>query len=120
MLIISPWITETIITNLHSLFEQAVGRGVRIKIIYGYYEGDSIDRSRRAANLLKERYGDMIELKERDTHYKLVISDEKFYIMGSMNFLSFGGDYSRRPTRDEGALYCNSRKEIRDLKEMYF
>lgn len=119
LLIISPWISTYVINGLKELLDEAINRGVTIKIIYGFGKDDRLVESRNAATELSNCYSGKIITKEMNTHYKLVISDNSFYIQGSYNFLSFGGQFTSN-TRNEGAIYCTNKEEIQHLKDMYF
>ena len=50
----------------------------------------------------------------------LLICDDKYYLAGSFNFLSFKGDYSAPNTRHEGADYSENKEQIKLKREMYF
>ena len=125
--IISPWMTFSVVNRLIPLFDQALQRGVIIKILYGINDGNRSgfnrsDRSDEVAEMLKkkfEKYGSQFRIRRINTHYKLLICDESFHVAGSYNFLSFGGDFDEH-TRDEGAHYSENVEEIRILRNTYF
>ena len=59
-------------------------------------------------------------MKKTNTHYKLLICDDKFAISGSYNLLSFRGDYDYNDNRSEGAEYINNKETIIKRREYYF
>ncbi|MCX8047513.1 MAG: phospholipase D-like domain-containing protein [Anoxybacillus gonensis] len=126
--IISPWMSHRVVDEeLMDKFEKALERGVTIKILYGINDtsiGNSSrsDQSDEVAEKLRRRYavyGDRFRIMRKNTHYKLLICDEAFYVQGSYNFLSFKGEYDEH-TREEGAQYSENAADIRELRNMYF
>lgn len=131
--IASPWmnnyvINDDLINNMQSLLI----RGAAIKIIYGIEnrsynsERDSKNiNSDRIAQKLKERFahwGDKFKIKKVNSHNKLLICDESYYVETSFNLLSFAGEYDgdSRDVRDEGATYSTNLEVIKDLRNRYF
>ncbi|MBB5356528.1 uncharacterized protein (DUF697 family) [Anoxybacillus mongoliensis] len=127
--IISPWMSHRVVDEeLMDKFEKALARGVTIKILYGINDLSANDFSKRSdqsdevAEKLRRRYalyGDRFRIVRKNTHYKLLICDEAFYVQGSYNFLSFKGEYDEN-TREEGAQYSENIEDIRQLRSMYF
>jgi molybdenum cofactor biosynthesis enzyme len=126
--IISPWISRWVAdNNFLWLVEQALKRNVTIKILYGIEESsnnsersDNTDKIAMALKNKFKRYNNLFRMKKVNTHYKLLICDEEFYVAGSFNYLSFSGDYSNPNTRHEGADYSANKKLIRDKRSRYF
>ena len=52
-------------------------------------------QSQEYFNILQKQYADLFHLKEGNDHSKIVICDEEFMILGSFNWLSFGGNADR-------------------------
>ena len=52
-------------------------------------------QSQEYFNILQKQYADLFHLKEDNDHSKIVICDEEFMILGSFNWLSFGGNADR-------------------------
>ncbi|GGJ80977.1 hypothetical protein GGR02_003492 [Anoxybacillus voinovskiensis] len=126
--IISPWMSHRVVEEeLMDKFEKALKRGVAIKILYGINDSSisnssRSDQSDEVAEKLLRRYavyGDRFRIMRKNTHYKLLICDEAFYVQGSYNFLSFKGEYDEY-TREEGAQYSENIADIRQLRDMYF
>lgn len=127
--IISAWMNFYVVNwAMQRKFEQLLKRGVTIKILYGI--GDMTpetanDRNKKTldvARQLQERFSDYPNFKMKciDTHEKLFICDEKFYVNSSMNILSFSGDYSGTDKREEGGEASNNVKLIREYRRILF
>jgi hypothetical protein len=114
--------------------EDALRRGVTIKIVYGLGRhsqskaaGD--DETPEAAERLKSWFGQFgsafrimpsAMVTNRDgTHVKLLLCDERHYVFGSYNFLSFRGDYDKGG-RDECAELSRNAENLRGYRAEYF
>ena len=133
--IISPWIGRWVLGDkiLLNAIENALKKGVTIKILYGIEDSQSYGKScndnRGIATLknaqeLQERFnysgpGKLI-LKQGNTHQKILLCDEKYLLSGSFNLLSFKGNYEDEDTRDESMEYLEHKKHIQDLRKEYF
>jgi len=125
--IISPWMTFNVVNpQFKALLEAVLKRGVRVRILFGI--GNEHDQNRRnqeslqVANMLLHefrRYGDLLKLERQNTHYKLLICDNDYYVVGSYNFLSFTGNYYRY-TSDEGADLSKNIHMIHEKRNHYF
>ncbi|NRT71277.1 hypothetical protein [Clostridium beijerinckii] len=137
--IASPWMNNYVVNNnLINMMENLLSRGGSIKIIYGIEENSSIyhikkDSSNRSKNRnsdiiaerLKDRfkyYGENFKIKKVNSHNKLLICDEQYYMETSFNLLSFSGEYDEnsKDIRDEGATYSTNIEVIKDLRNRYF
>lgn len=131
--IASPWLNNYVVNQeLIIKIENALKRGVNIKIRYGIEDSSyssqknnrSLNSDRIANNLINkfEKYGQRFKMKKVNSHYKVMICDELYYIEGSYNFLSFAGEYDDNSNdhRDEGATYSTNRKMLLYLREKYF
>ncbi|MBC1239569.1 phospholipase D-like domain-containing protein [Nostoc sp. 2RC] len=124
LLIISPWIRATATNQwLVNQLEKLVRRGVKVFIGYGYGDKDEEDRrnydikAEEAIQKLAKRYPDNVVFKRLgDTHCKILISDQKFAIVGSFNWLSFKGD-PNRTFRDERSTLVSDPNKIDELFE---
>ena len=98
--IISAWMNFFVVNDdMQRKFEQLLKRGVTIKILYGI--GDmtpetSDSRNKKTlevARQLQNRFSNYsnFKIKSDDTHQKLFICDEKFYVNSSFNILSYSG-----------------------------
>lgn len=132
--IISPWIAKWVITDPDILlrFENLLKRGVNLNILYGI-EGSSSsremdnknDRTEQVVNqlrnkLTKKGYKGKLRIGKINSHYKLFICDDKFYVESSMNILSNKGDYGEGFVWHEGGQYSENKKMLKALKNIYF
>lgn len=127
--IISAWINFNVVNeNLQQSFENLLRRGVTIKILYGIgdmglFTNDS--RNRRTNEVvahLKARFScyPNFKMKCTNTHDKLFICDEKFYVHSSMNILSFSAEYNNNDVREEGGEASNNLQLIREYRHSLF
>lgn len=90
----SPWINWRTLQLYKDYIEAAVNRGVEVTIKYGLKPRNRFDKigideeSKRFFNSLDKS---LFRLIKGDDHSKIVICDNEFMIMGSFNWLSFGG-----------------------------
>lgn len=135
--IASPWMNNYVVNDdLIKMMESLLIRGGSIKIIYGIEENSSAHHfkkennnknknSDRIAERLKDKfkdYGDRFKIKKVNSHNKLLICDESYYMETSFNLLSFSGEYDEnsKDTRGEGATYSSNIEVIKDLRSRYF
>ena len=118
----SPWINNRVLGKYKENIEKALERKVKIFISYGMKKRSKSDKEpidKEALiylHELKNKYKDLFTLKETNDHSKILISDDNFAIVGSFNWLSYGGDGGRRETSS-----ININKEyIAQLKKLYF
>lgn len=122
LLIISPWIRSTAVNPwfLKNL-ENLLNKGVFVYIGYGLGEKDEnlsladIDAEKKLERLAKQ-FPKKFTLKWLgDTHAKILISDSKFAITTSFNWLSFRGAKNRDFRDERGTLVSDPRK----VKELF-
>ena len=128
--IVSPWMNRYAVNDvLIEKMEKALNRGVKIRICYGIEsDHDSFnqarsERSDEVADFLRERFLDAglnFRIRRDNIHYKAVICDEKFYLEGSYNYLSFDGDYDMECQRKEGTPFGRDTLYLRTLRQEYF
>lgn len=132
----SPWMNNYVVNdNLIAMMEALLKRGGIIKIIYGIAENSSIVNTKkdnyknRNSDKIAEKlmetfsdYGASFKIKKVNSHNKLLICDEKYYMETSFNLLSFSGEYDEnsKDIRDEGATYSSNIEVIKDLRNRYF
>ncbi|MDF2721563.1 MAG: hypothetical protein K0Q59_1238 [Paenibacillus sp.] len=131
--IISAWMNNHVVdAAMVQRFEAALKRGVTIKILYGIddhsnghakqRQSDRGQRTEKVAEMLREkfqRYGYKFRMKRVNTHMKIMLSDDTFYLIGSYNFLSFSGDYEE-DMRSEGAEYGTAPYRVQQLRHQHF
>ncbi|MCY7275658.1 MAG: phospholipase D-like domain-containing protein [Phormidesmis sp. CAN_BIN44] len=124
LLIISPWITSASVNqDFVRQFEQLLRRNVKVYIGYGLGETkpDKKDwdlRAQKAIQDLTQKYPNFILKRLGDTHAKILISDKKFAISTSFNWLSFRGDRSRTFRDERGTIVYDTQK-IDELFDSY-
>lgn len=103
-----------------------------VKISYGYHDRHEDDeKTEFAVEKLKERFGKYpnFHIKKVDgagTHVKMVLCDNKFYLHGSYNVLSFAGVYGKdanngdSATRDESMTFGTDVDFIKKLRDYNF
>lgn len=109
--IMSPWANEYVFNFYKEEFLNAMNRGVKISIAYGYeYDGNQsrsggkIDSENRTEETIEEykklavsvatnrnsnTINQYLQLKKGDSHIKGVIADENLMMIGSCNLLSY-------------------------------
>ena len=130
--IASPWLNNYVVNeDLINSMERLLIRGASIRIIYGIenkiYNSEDIKNinSDKIVQKIQTRfniYGDKFKIKKVNSHNKLLICDENYYIETSFNLLSFAGEYDEnsKDIRDEGATYSTNLEVIKDLRNRYF
>ncbi len=125
LMIISPWIrASSVDKRFLQQFENLLKRGVQVFIGYGLGENDDKKHSCdiQAENNLQKlanQYKTNFLLKRLgDTHAKILISDAKFAVTTSFNWLSFKGDRDRTFRDERGTLVSDTHK-IDELFDSY-
>ena len=125
--ILSPWLKTYVVNEkFYKKVERLLENGVVVKILYGIQErskGMGVDQETKdVATIMAERFSKYrtFHMEETNSHGKMLLCDNRFYIMTSYNFLSFSGDYQRAHTRGETGIYSESVKNIEELRAEYF
>ncbi|MEG4120023.1 phospholipase D-like domain-containing protein [Microcoleus sp. N9_B4] len=125
LMIISPWIrASSVDKRFIQQFENLLKRGVQVFIGYGLGENDdkkypSDIQAEKNLKKLASQYKDNFILKRLgDTHAKILISDVKFAVTTSFNWLSFKGDRDRT-FRDERGTLVSDLQKIDELFDSY-
>lgn len=119
----SPWIRNDVLKLYEEDIKSALDRGVNVTIKYGMkprnrFDKVGIDETSKKffATLDKSKF----TLIESDDHSKIIICDEAFMIMGSFNWLSFGGGRKKgEDTRGETSTVNRNKEEIKKQKEKF-
>ena len=106
LLIISPWITRAVVnTTFLSRLERLLRRNVSVHIGFGYgresEDTRSDKRSVQSLGNLANRFENLTFVRLKNTHSKILVSDEKVVIT-SFNWLSFAGDPERTYRMETG------------------
>lgn len=120
--IISSWMNFHVVNDdLINDFRRLLQKDVQIKIIYGI--GDELDERRQrtetVARRLRSTFGlyPNFHIKSGNTHQKLFICDDKFYVHSSLNILSKGYLYD---TFDESGECSTNINAIEERRKKYF
>lgn len=104
LLIISPWITGSVVTSQFVGRLEQLARSADVTIFWGF--GDNAKTDQRSLKMLHEaarRSQRFAVVRVDDTHAKILVSDS-YYVKTSFNWLSFRGDSSRKFRQEEGDL----------------
>ena len=116
LMIISPWInTSSVDSEFLKEFENLLKR--KVKVYIGYGISDKKDqkyfnqKAEQDLQKLATRYSDNFAFKRLgDTHAKVLISDTKFAVSTSFNWLSFKGERDRTFRDERGTLVSDPQK----------
>lgn len=126
LMIISPWIRASSVNKRFLAdFENLLKRGVQVYIGYGLGKDDNDKKypadiqAEKTIQQLASQYKNNFQIKRLgDTHAKILISDTKFAVTTSFNWLSFQGA-SDRTFRDERGTLVSEPKKISELFDSY-
>jgi hypothetical protein len=125
LMIISPWIrASSVDKRFLQLFENLLKRGVQVFIGYGLGENDDkkhscdIQAEKHLQKLANQYKTNFLLKRLGDTHAKILISDAKFAVTTSFNWLSFKGDRDRTFRDERGTLVSDTHK-IDELFDSY-
>lgn len=127
LLIISPWITDEVLTEERlRRIEALLRRGIKVSIGYGIDDDGTI---RRRDNRGKDAIKRLDSLKHAhpkfmcfhrfgNTHEKILIKDSELAVVGSFNWLSFEGR-SDGTIRCEASLMITHSQKVRELMKEF-
>lgn len=117
----SPWVREDVLSKYKDEMQKALQRGVKICIKYGLKPRGKFDKAgidEKSKDIFKnfaKNYPQIFSLKKDDDHSKILICDEEFMIIGSFNWLSFGGEMkNNEKIRKESSTINKNSKEIQN------
>ncbi len=118
----SPWIRKEILDIYKTDIENAIKRGVKITVKYGMKPRNRFDKvgiDTDSSEYFKTLDKKFFKLIRSDDHSKLIICDNDFMIMGSFNWLSFGGGRDGEAARGEASTINKNKDEIKKQKEKF-
>lgn len=127
IVVIAPWLRDMAIRDLLKPIRKALRRGVHIFIGWGYPDDDrnpvkaELNESMRRAleQIAKESHRGLLHVtKLGDTHEKVLLSDRKFMVITSFNWLSFRGD-PERGLRQETGVYLEIPERIDEAASVF-
>lgn len=106
LMIISPWITKKVVNEeFIRKIEGLLRKNVSVYIGYGLPHGQGNHPwSVGKLDEFERRFSTMHFVKLGDTHAKVLISDNKFFVVSSFNWLSFKGDPSATFRDEQGVM----------------
>jgi hypothetical protein len=117
LMIISPWIRANSVNRWFlQQFENLLKRGVQVFIGYGLGEKDEnryqkdVEAEKALQKLANQYSKSFILTRLGDTHAKILISDTRFAVTTSFNWLSFKGERDRTFRDERGTLVSDSQK----------
>ncbi|MCX6848106.1 MAG: phospholipase D-like domain-containing protein [Verrucomicrobia bacterium] len=124
LLIISPWITDSVLNQARlDKIQRLVESGVEVFIGYGI--GDNNKRGRDNGEHAIQFLHQLAQARKAchfhelgDTHAKILLVDDSYAVVGSFNWLSFEGS-PKREFREEMSIRMNKKEEIERLFQRY-
>lgn len=117
----SPWINWRTLQIYKDYIQKAVKKGVKVTIKYGMKPRNRFDKA-GIDNESKSFFGNLdknyFKLINTDDHSKILICDDSFMIMGSFNWLSFGGG-NEKDARGETSSINMNQAEIKKQIEKF-
>ena len=129
LLIVAPWIRDQVVDrDFIAALEALLRNGVDVYIGYGLTEEDgkakANDQARSKLPISRRAKADLEGLQQRfknfnfrfvgNTHRKFLVSDDKFAVSTSFNWLSFLGDPKER-ARDESGLLVTKAEYVEEM-----
>lgn len=117
----SPWINWRTLQIYKSHIRKAVEKGVKVTIRYGMKPRNRFDKvgiDGKSKRFFDELGKDYFRLIKADDHSKILICDDTFMIMGSFNWLSFGGGDEKNARGETSSINMN-KKEIEKQIEKF-
>lgn len=134
--IVSPWANLWVYNDICPLLKEQTEKypNLDIRVLYGICDySNNPQKKKKNLETLKdtkeniEKYknvlGDNFLAKETNTHVKLLICDDEMYMLGSMNLLSFSGNYDKQngeKLHHEVSIISDNVAMLTSLKEAYF
>lgn len=110
ILIVSPWIRANVVDkDFIRLLASCLERGVDVTIGYGIGKRDLAEKgqdrlAREALESLAKSFSNFRLVRKGNTHAKVLLVDDTFFITTSFNWLSFRGDPSQPMREEEGTM----------------
>jgi hypothetical protein len=98
LLVISPWINDRIMEPKVRHIEELLRKGAQVYIGFGITERGADDKKSRQGDQTlawlqqkSAQYSNLHVVRLGDTHAKVLLVDDRFVVVGSFNWMSFGG-----------------------------
>ena len=116
----SPWINWRTLQIYKEYIKKAVKKGVKVTIKYGMKPRNRFDKA-GIDNESKSFFGNLdkncFKLINTDDHSKILICDDTFMIMGSFNWLSFGGGNEKDARGETSSINMNKAEIIKQIEK---
>ena len=110
LLIVSPWIRANVVNQTFiKQLTACLDRGVQVTIGYGISRNDRSERepdriARESLEALTKAFGNFQLIRKGNTHAKILLVDDSYFVTTSFNWLSFSGDPNQPMREEEGTL----------------
>lgn len=110
LLIVSPWIRAAVVDNsFMKRLTACLERGVAVTVAYGIGRDDPGERepdrqARESLEALATAFDNFRLVRKGNTHAKVLLVDELYFVTTSFNWLSFRGDPNKPMREEEGTL----------------
>ncbi|MBM6761861.1 phospholipase D-like domain-containing protein [Megamonas hypermegale] len=127
--IFCPWISPKVVDEtMKDKFRRLLEKKVVIKIRYGIgnlSNGNNTNRNDKTQQYAQELQKEFkmypnFKMLLDNSHAKLFICDDKFYVISSFNILSFKGDYDGQDMRRELGEYSTNKQILERYRKQYF
>jgi hypothetical protein len=128
LIVIAPWLRDVAMSDLLNPIRKALDeRPVQIYIGWGYPDDARNPVKAELNESMRRELERMAKQPHRgklhvtmlgDTHEKVLLSDRKFMVITSFNWLSFRGD-PKRPLRQETGLYLEIPEKIDEAASVF-
>lgn len=115
----SPWVRHNVLQEYEKDIESALKRGIKVAIKYGLKPRNKTDKtpidteSKTLFDKWSKEYSNFRAITDNN-HSKILICDSEFMIVGSFNWLSFGGTADKDgDTRGETSSVVKNKDSIR-------
>ena len=114
-----PWFNNFFIKKDLNLMNQAVGRGVKFYIYYGFGNDDRLQDTVKAINWLKSQLNapNSVKFFHVNSHVKAVLC-EKYVLQGSQNMMSYRYNENRNDKREEVTFKIEDIDTVNELREL--
>lgn len=110
LLIVSPWIRAAVVdTAFIKRLTSCLNRGVEVTVAYGIGRADPGERApdrqaRESLQALTAAFDNFRLVRKGNTHAKVLLVDDSYFVTTSFNWLSFRGDPNQPMREEEGTL----------------
>ena len=116
LFVFPPWINWRTL----QIYKDYIKKGVKVTIKYGMKPRNRFDKA-GIDNESKSFFGNLdkncFRLINTDDHSKILICDEDFMIMGSFNWLSFGGGNEKDARGETSSINMNKAEIIKQIEK---